>query len=76
MLNKKAGSKQKPNPPIAKKNLTEQEIPPGCPVPSVTIEDDRTGTSIDTLKRAFADHYFISKANMNPSPPTMIYTVL
>lgn len=66
MLNKKASSKKKPNPsvkakkeaPKPKKEVTAQEVPAGCPVPSVTIEDDRTGTSLDTLKRAFADHLF------------------
>lgn len=33
-----------------------QEIPPGCPV--VRVEDDRTGLSIETLKRAFLDNLF------------------
>lgn len=31
-------------------------IPPGCP--TVAVEDDRTGISIETLKRAFMDNLF------------------
>lgn len=31
-------------------------IPPGCP--AVLTEDDRTGTSIETLRRAFMDNLF------------------
>ncbi len=34
----------------------ENQIPPGCP--TVQVEDDRTGLSIETLKRAFLDHLF------------------
>jgi len=34
----------------------EDQIPPGCP--TVRIEDDRTGLSIETLKRAFLDNLF------------------
>jgi starch phosphorylase len=31
-------------------------IPPECP--TVRVEDDRTGLSIETLRRAMADHLF------------------
>ncbi|MDG2990579.1 glycogen/starch/alpha-glucan phosphorylase [Candidatus Synechococcus calcipolaris G9] len=31
-------------------------IPPGCP--TVAVEDDRTGVSVETLKRAFMDNLF------------------
>jgi len=34
----------------------EDQIPPGCP--TVRIEDDRTGLSIETLKRGFLDNLF------------------
>lgn len=34
----------------------ENSIPPGCP--TVQVEDDRTGLSIETLKRAFLDNLF------------------
>jgi starch phosphorylase len=34
----------------------ENQIPPGCP--TVQVEDDRTGLSVETLKRAFLDHLF------------------
>ncbi|HIK17114.1 MAG TPA: glycogen/starch/alpha-glucan phosphorylase [Leptolyngbyaceae cyanobacterium M33_DOE_097] len=34
----------------------EDQIPPGCP--TVRVEDDRTGLSIETLKRAFLDNLF------------------
>jgi len=34
----------------------ENQIPPGCP--TVQVEDDRTGLSIETLKRAFLDQLF------------------
>ncbi len=35
---------------------TLPNVPPGCP--AVAVEDDRTGLSIDTLKRAFLDNLY------------------
>ena len=35
-------------------------VPPGCPV--VAVEDDRTGTSLETLKRAIMDNLFYLQA--------------
>ncbi|WP_421657396.1 glycogen/starch/alpha-glucan phosphorylase [Leptothermofonsia sp. ETS-13] len=35
---------------------TLPNVPPGCP--TVAVEDDRTGLSIDTLKRAFLDNLY------------------
>lgn len=54
-------------------------VPPGCP--TVAVEDDRTGLSIETLKRAFLDNlYYIQGkfpaiASLNDYYMALAYTV-
>jgi len=58
---------------------TTQFIPAGCP--TVQVEDDRTGLSIDTLKRAFLDNLFYIQgkfpqiATLNDYYMALAYTV-
>jgi glycogen phosphorylase len=45
--------------------------------PTVQVEDDRTGLSVETLKRAFADHLFYFQGkNAETATPNDFYTAL
>ena len=43
---------------MSKKNNSSVPVMPNCPTPEIKVEDDRTGMSLETLKRAFLDNLF------------------